>query len=28
MTFGSHGISLFIELELLLTFVHYSYSSK
>jgi len=24
MNFGPHGISLFTELELLLTFVHYS----
>jgi len=28
MTFGPQEISLFTELELLLTFVHYSYFAK
>jgi len=27
-TFGPHGISLFTELEILFTFVHYSYSAE
>jgi len=28
MTFGPHGISLFTELKLLLTFVRYSYLAE